>query len=605
MALISLQDVSIGFRGPALLDSVSCQIERGQRIGLLGRNGAGKTTFLRILCGEEQPDSGELQVAPGVSVSLLRQDVPRRLSGRVSDIVAQGWHARADAAADEYESDWRSGQQVKQILSRMDLDAEAQFELLSSGMKRRVLLAQTLVSEPDILLLDEPTNHLDIDAISWLENLLLRWQTTLVFVTHDRVFLRKMATRILEIDSGRLFDWSCDYGTFLQRKAAAVDAQQKQDALFDKRLAQEEAWIRQGIKARRTRNEGRVRALQRMRQARRERQDAPGKVSLRIDQGQRSGALVIEAKDVSFAFDDRTIVREFSTTIMRGDKVGVIGPNGAGKTTLLRILLGQLTPDQGQVRLGTNLQVAYFDQLREQLDDEKTVQENVGDGSDSIQVGGKAIHVIGYLQDFLFTPERARTQVRFLSGGERNRILLARLFAKPANMIVLDEPTNDLDTETLELLEERLVDYAGTLLLVSHDRAFLNNVVTSTIVFDGDTVQEFIGGYDDSLRQRSPQAVKTQAPSTQPTKSTSVRSRPAHQNRRLSYKERRELDGLPATIEQLEADIAQLHTLMADPTFYRQPSEKIATEQSRLNSLEEDLATAYSRWEQLEDRESL
>ena len=605
MALISIQDVSIRFRGPPLLDSVSCQIERGQRIGLLGRNGAGKTTFLRILCGEEQPDSGELQVAPGVSVSLLRQDVPRRLSGRVSDVVAQGWHARADAAADEYESDWRSGQQVKQILSRMDLDAEAQFELLSSGMKRRVLLAQTLVSEPDILLLDEPTNHLDIDAISWLENFLLRWQTTLVFVTHDRVFLRKMATRILEIDSGRLFDWSCDYGTFLQRKAAAVDAQQKQDALFDKRLAQEEAWIRQGIKARRTRNEGRVRALQRMRQARRERQDAPGKVSLRIDQGQRSGALVIEAKDVSFAFDDRTIVREFSATIMRGDKVGVIGPNGAGKTTLLRILLGQLTPDQGQVRLGTNLQVAYFDQLREQLDDEKTVQENVGDGSDSIQVGGKAIHVIGYLQDFLFTPERARTQVRFLSGGERNRILLARLFAKPANMIVLDEPTNDLDTETLELLEERLVDYAGTLLLVSHDRAFLNNVVTSTIVFDGDTVREFIGGYDDSLRQRSTQTVKTQAPSTQPTKSTSVRSRPARQNRRLSYKERRELDGLPATIEQLEADIAQLHTSMADPTFYRQPSEEIATEQSRLNSLEKELATAYSRWEQLEDRESL
>ena len=598
MALITVQELTIGFRGPPLLDRVDCQIEAGQRVGLLGRNGAGKTTLLRLLCGQEQPDRGEVRFTPGASVSLLPQDVPQHLSGRVFDIIARGLASTAEDAADE--SEWRSRQLVDQIVSRMELDGEASFEVLSSGMKRRVLLAQSLVSAPDLLLLDEPTNHLDIDAITWLEDFLLRWRGTLVFVTHDRMFLRKLAGRILEIDRGRLFDWSCDYDTFLQRKEASLDAEQKQNALFDKRLAQEEAWIRQGIKARRTRNEGRVRALERMRRERIERQTAPGKVNLRIEPGQRSGTRIAEVKKVSFAFDDRKIVHDFSTTIMRGDKVGIIGPNGVGKTTLLRILLGQLPPNQGQVRLGMNLQIAYFDQLREQLDDEQTVQENIGDGSDSIQIHGKSRHVIGYLQDFLFSPERARTPVRFLSGGERNRVLLARLFAKPANVIVLDEPTNDLDAETLELLEERLVEFEGTLLLVSHDREFLNNVVTSTIVFEGGGVKEYVGGYDDWLRQRPEPPSQTPIVASQRTKSQPAKPRPPDQKRRLSYNEQRELAALPETIEQLEAEIATRHQTLGDPSFYQSSSKQIAAERTRLKELEDDLADAYARWEELE-----
>ena len=386
----------------------------------------------------------------------------------------------------------------------MQLAAEARFETLSSGMKRRVLLARALVSDPDLLLLDEPTNHLDLAAIEWLEDFLLRWKTTLIFVTHDRMFLRKLATRILEIDRGRLFDWSCDYDTFLSRKEAALAAEETQNALFDKKLAEEEVWIRTGIKARRTRNEGRVRALEKLRRIRSDRREASGKVQLAIQEGERSGMLVAEVDSVSFAYGERSIVRDFSTSIMRGDKVGIIGPNGAGKTTLLRILLGQLQPQAGSVRLGTNLQVAYFDQLRQQLNDEASVQDNVADGYDTVQIGGCSRHVIGYLRDFLFSPERARMPVKFLSGGERNRLLLAKLFTKPANVIVLDEPTNDLDTETLELLEERLVEFAGTVLLVSHDRTFLNNVVTSTIVFEEGGVREYFGGYDDWLRQRKP-----------------------------------------------------------------------------------------------------
>ena len=600
MALITVDELSIGFRGPPLLDEVSCRIEPGQRIGLLGRNGAGKTTFMRILCGEEQPDSGQVRFAPGATVSLLRQEVPQQITGRIDDVVTQGIASTVDNASDEHEAQWRSEQQVKQILSRMELDAEARFEILSSGMKRRVLLARTLVSEPDILLLDEPTNHLDIEAINWLEDFLSRWPATLMFVTHDRMFLRRLATRIFEIDRGRLFDWSCDYDTFLKRKEAALDAEHKQNALFDKRLAEEEAWIRQGIKARRTRNEGRVRALKQMRRERSERQIAPGKVNLRIDQGQRSGALIAEAKNVSFSYDGRDIVRDFSTTIMRGDKVGIIGPNGIGKTTLLRIILGQLPPHDGNVRLGTNLQIAYFDQLREQLDDEQTVQENVGDGGTQIQIGGKSKHVIGYLQDFLFSPERARTQVKFLSGGERNRILLARLFAKPANVIVLDEPTNDLDAETLELLEERLMDFEGTVLVVSHDREFLNNVVTSTIVFEHGAVKEYVGGYDDWLRQRPEPPREPPAPKGQPSKPQSTKPRANDQKRRLSYSEQRELEALPAKIEEIETKIAALHETIADPNFYQQPSEQIASGLSHLKELENDLAAAYARWEELE-----
>ena len=493
MAIVTIKDLTIGFRGPLLLDAVSCQIEPGQRIGLLGRNGAGKTTFMRILRGDVEPDSGEIQLAPRTKVALLPQDVPQDIQGRIWEVVERGLSTFVAQQDDEENADWQKHQRVTQILARMNLDGEVPFEVLSAGMKRRVLLAQSLVSSPELLLLDEPTNHMDIAAITWLEDFLTRWNGTLVFVTHDRMFLRHVADRIVEIDRGRLFDWSCDYDTFLQRKEAFLNAEEKQNALFDKRLAQEEAWIRQGVEARRTRNEGRVRALIQMRRERSDRRSSHSKVSMRIDEGARSGHLVADVKHMTFAYGDRQIVRNFSTTIMRGDKVGLMGPNGAGKTTLLRLILGQLPPQHGHVRLGTNLQIAYFDQLREQLVDDLTVQDNVSDGSESIRVGRKSQHVIGYLQDFLFSPERSRTPVRFLSGGERNRVLLAKLFAKPANLIVLDEPTNDLDAETVELLEERLVEYQGTVLLISHDREFLNNVVTSTIVFEAGGSQRVRG----------------------------------------------------------------------------------------------------------------
>ena len=598
MALIQLSELSIGFRGPLLLDHVSCQIEAGGRIGLLGRNGSGKTTLMRIISGAIQPDSGQCIVAPRMKVSLLPQDVPDHLCGSSADVVKLGLppDERDEAHA------WQADRQVERLLSQMELDPTAEVETLSSGMKRRVLLAQTLVAEPEMLLLDEPTNHLDIDAIAWLEDFLLRWPATLMFVTHDRAFLRNLATRILEIDRGRLFDWSCDYDTFLARKEAALVAEEKQNAQFDKKLAQEEAWIRQGIKARRTRNEGRVRALKKMREQRSERRDKVGTARLQIQEGNRSGMLVAEVSDISFAYAnedvERPIVGDFSASVMRGDKIGIIGPNGAGKTTLLKLLLGQLPPQTGKVRLGTNLKLAYFDQLRAQLDDQATVQDNIGEGSDTIEINGQRKHVIGYLQDFLFTPERARTQVRFLSGGERNRVLLAKLFAKPANVIVLDEPTNDLDTETLELLEERLVEFAGTILMVSHDRAFLNNVVTSTIVFEPTGVREYVGGYDDWLRQRAAPVANAQA--SEPVKKSAVKEKSTPERRRLGYKDKRELEQLPAKIEQLEADAAELHEIMADGDFYKQPSEEIATRQAELKEIERQLAEAYARWEELE-----
>jgi ABC transport system ATP-binding/permease protein len=600
MSLITVRELRIGFRGPLLLDGVSCQIEPGQRIGLLGRNGAGKTTFLRILSGEVEPDGGQISFAPGTTVSLLPQDVPQDLTGTIHEVVAQG----LPAAADDHDTAWKSQQQLKRILTEMQLEGEARFESLSSGMKRRVLLARALVADPDLLLLDEPTNHLDLAAIEWLEEFLARWKATLVFVTHDRMFLRKLATRILEIDRGRLFDWSCDYDTFLNRKEAALAAEETQNALFDKKLAEEEVWIRTGIKARRTRNEGRVRALEKLRRIRSDRRESSGKVQLAIQESERSGMLVAEVDSVSFAYGERPIVRDFSTSIMRGDKVGIIGPNGAGKTTLLRILLGQLEPQEGSVRLGTNLQVAYFDQLRQQLDDEASVQDNVADGYDTVQVGGGSRHVIGYLRDFLFSPERARLPAKFLSGGERNRVLLAKLFAKPANVIVLDEPTNDLDSETLELLEERLVEFAGTVLLVSHDRTFLNNVVTSTIVFEPGGAREYFGGYDDWLRQRKPASEPVTLTRRVSEGEASTRQDVQPAKRRLSFKERQEFEGLPDAIEKYDAEIAALHREMADPQFYQQPGAKIAAKQARLKALDESLAAAYERWAMLDDLRS-
>jgi ATP-binding cassette subfamily F protein uup len=598
MPLVTISDLTIGFRGPALLDGVNCLIEPEQRIGLLGRNGAGKTTFMRLLQGALTPDHGQIAMAPGARVALLPQDVPRDLTGTIHEVVSHG----LDAVPEFAEAPWRAEQQVDQILSRMGLSPTAPVQSLSSGMIRRVLLARVLVSDPQLLLLDEPTNHLDIDSIRWLEEFLLKWRGAFLFVTHDRMFLRNLATRILEIDRGQLFDWSCDYDTFLRRKEAAIAAQEKQDALFDKKLAEEERWIRQGIKARRTRNEGRVRALEDMRRERVARRDAPGKVRLQIQEAARSGNLVADVEDISFKYDGEYLFKDFSTNILRGDKVGILGPNGAGKTTLLKTLLGQLAPMSGRIRLGSNLKIAYFDQLRAQLNENQTVAENVGDGYESIEINGNKQHILGYLQNFLFTPERARTEIRFLSGGERNRILLAKLFAKPANVIVLDEPTNDLDAETLDLLEERLMEFSGTVLIVSHDREFINHVVTSTIVFENGNIREYVGGYDDWLRQRPVESPKPVAKKEAPPRAVASGSSTttASPSRKLSYNEKRELELLPAKIEQLDASIAELHDRMASADFYQQPGDIIAREQNRLANLEADLATSYARWEELE-----
>jgi ATP-binding cassette subfamily F protein uup len=579
---------------------VSCRIEAGERIGLLGRNGSGKTTLMRLVAGDEQPDHGAVELFPGTLVALLPQDVPPEITGSTHAVVAAGIPPHGH----DGESEWEEARRIDRQLAEMQLDPDAEFSRLSTGMKRRVLLARALVGRPDVLLLDEPTNHLDISSIEWLEGFLARQQHTLLFVTHDRQFLTNLAQRILEIDRGKLFDWVCDYPTFLVRKEESLAAEEKQNALFDKKLAQEEAWIRQGIKARRTRNEGRVRALKELRQVRQKRRDVVGNVKLAIDEGERSGVLVLKAEEAAFGYDGNPVVSGVTTTIMRGDKVGVIGPNGSGKSTLLRGLLGSLAPLSGTVRQGTNLQVAYFDQTRAQLDPEDTAENNVGQGKSTITIAGRSRHIIGYLGDFLFSPEEARSPIRFFSGGQRNRLLLAKLFASPANLLVLDEPTNDLDSETLELLEDRLVAYEGTVLLVSHDRAFLNNVVTSTLVFEGDQLREYVGGYDDWVRQRG-----TAAPQSPPTKdssggktsssSTAVQASTT-KTKKLSYKDRRELEQLPAQIEELESRQAAIHAEFAAAGFFKQPGEQIAARQAELQAVLERLAAAYARWEQLE-----
>ena len=595
MPLVAIKNLSIGFRGPLLLDNVSTTINQRERIGLLGRNGAGKTTLLKMIAGEVEPDRGEILLESGRQVSRLQQDVPQDIELSSSEVVASGLTPSQKT---------RGGNQadpVQRIMSQMSLDPGLKFAQLSSGMKRRILLAKALVSQPDLLLLDEPTNHLDIESIGWLEQFLVKFDAALVFITHDRMFLRRIANRILEIDRGRLFDWTCDYDKFLIRKADALAAEEKENALFDKKLAQEEVWIRQGIKARRTRNEGRVRALQKMREERRARREETGSSNLQISVGQKSGQLVAELKDISFQYSPHvTIVDRFSTTIMRGDKVGIIGPNGVGKSTLLKLLLGKLQPTHGEVRLGTNLQIAYFDQLRQQLSAEETVEQSVSDGSDSVIINGVKKHIYGYLQDFLFSPERARTKIKFLSGGERNRILLAKLFAKPANLIVLDEPTNDLDAETLELLEARLVSFPGTVLLVSHDREFLNNVVGSSIVFHNGTIKEYDGGYDDWIRQR--ETVKQSAVESDRKKAShSRKTKPKSDSpRKLTFAEKKELENLPDRIEELESEISAIHSAMADPTYYQRPADELAQKNSKLKSMETELASAYQRWEELE-----
>ena len=592
MALVHLDDLTIAFNGPPLLDGVTRQIEAGQRIGLLGRNGCGKSTLLKMIDGQERPDRGRCVVSPGTRVAYVPQEVPQDVDGVAFAVVRQSLAAQV---ASHDIDDWDADQRAERILERMGIDPEATVSTLSAGFRRRTYLARAIVGEPQLLLLDEPTNHLDLAAIEWLEGFLSAWQGTLVFVTHDRTFLRKQATRIWEIDRGKLFDWSCDYDTFLARKVAALAAEEKQQALFDKRLAEQEVWIRQGIKARRTRNEGRVRALESMRVERSQRREQVGRARLVIQEAARSGTLVCAVEKISFHYGTQPILNDFSTTILRGDKVGILGPNGVGKTTLLRLLLGQLTPQSGTVKLGTQLAVAYFDQLRGQLDGEKTIVENIAGGNDVVTIDGKSRHIIGYLQDFLFSPDRARTAVRFLSGGERHRVLLAKLFTQPANVIVLDEPTNDLDAETLELLEQRLVEFSGTILVVSHDREFLNNVVTSVIAYESDGVREYVGGYDDWVRQRGVKTIAAEgtqrAASNEPSRSAT---------KRLSYKDQRDLELLPATIETLETEIAALQERIAAPDFYKQPAATIAATHKRGKELASQLAATFQRWSELE-----
>ena len=597
MALLSLRDVSFSWSRELLLDGIDLEVDPGQRIGLLGRNGAGKSTLMKLMAGELEPDHGEILRAGGLQVARLEQEVPEGHKQSVFDTVAEGSHTHR-----AHGEEWKIEQDVERILSRMGLDGDVSFATLSSGMKRRTLLARSLVDRPGVLLLDEPTNHLDIESITWLEGFLKSYEGTLVFVTHDRVFLQALSTRILEVDRGRIFDWACDYETFLRRKAAELESEEKQNKLFDKKLAQEEVWIRQGIKARRTRNEGRVRALKSLREERSARRDLQGNVKMQAQEAQRSGRLVIEAKDVSFAYDQEPIVADLSLMIARGEKIGIIGPNGAGKSTLLKLLLGELKPSQGSIRHGTQLEVLYFDQLRQQLDEEKTVIDNVGEGQENLEINGKSKHIYGYLQEFLFTPERSRQQVKFLSGGERNRLLLARLLKRPSNVLVLDEPTNDLDSETLDLLEELVDSYAGTLLLVSHDRAFLNNVVTSTLVFEsGGQVKQYDGGYDDYLRQKQAQG-EVSPPVANPSKIVQPKKPAAAKDDRLSYKEKRDLDALPKQIETLEADREESHAAMADPEFFKLPGDEIVQAKSRLEAIESTLQENYARWEALEAR---
>ncbi len=595
MSLVSLRNIQLAFGGLQLFDDVSLQIEAGERICLLGRNGTGKSTLLKMVSREQSADDGEVQFRQGLKIGHLPQEVPLALDGSVFSVVAGGL-SETESGVDGVEV----RQKVETVASRLGLDGSVDFLTLSGGMKRRVLLARALVIEPDILALDEPTNHLDTDAIAWLEEFLLRHGGTLFFVSHDRVFLQKIATRIVELDRGRLTSWPGDYQTYLAGKSKALEDEAKTRSEFDKKLAREESWIRRGIKARRTRNEGRVRALLKMREQKRARLEVIGRAEMTLQEAERSGKLVIEAKNVSFGYDEKAIVCDFSTGIMRGDKVGIMGPNGVGKTTLLKLLLGQKPPDAGKLRFGVRLQVAYLDQLRETLDDDKSLVETLVGRGDTVTVQGKKKHIIGYLQDFLFPPEVARSPVGTLSGGERNRLLLAQLFTKPSNVLVMDEPTNDLDIVTLELLEDRLMDYAGTVLLVSHDRAFLNNVVTSTLVFEeAGTVGEYAGGYDDWLVQRSRTGgIKEEKREAKPKPVRKKKSASA----KLSYHEKRELEALPEQIQALEDELEQLRRKMSDPEFYKGDKDDIKAAVSRMEAIEPELKAAYGCWEDLEGR---
>ncbi len=628
MALISLRDVSWGLGDAPLIEKASFQIEPGERICLLGRNGVGKSTLLNILNGSVTPDEGDIWRQQGVTVAVLEQEVPAAENGPVFEVVARGLGELGRALAEHHQlaalpedalttkrsekmallqrqleahEGWDLSRKVDEALSRVGLDPELEFGSLSAGMKRRALFCRAMARQPDLLLLDEPTNHLDIETILWMEDYIQRHVKTLLFVSHDRAFVRRIANRVMELDRGRLTRYDCTFGDYLKRRQADEQSEAKQARRFDKKLSQEEAWIRQGIKARRTRNQGRVRALKKMRQAYRERRRAVGNTTLRLQDAERSGKMVIRADDVHYAYDDTPYIKDFSTFIMRGDKIGLIGPNGVGKSTLLKILLKEVAPDHGRIRHGTKVQVAYFDQLRDQLEEEKTVAENIGQGNDFIIFNGAKRHVISYLQDFLFPPERCRTPVHILSGGEKNRLLLAKLFSNPANVLVMDEPTNDLDVETLELLEELLFDYTGTLLLVSHDRAFLNNVVTSTLAFEGNgIIQEYPGGYDDWLDQRPrPEAAAEEATVEEKSKPKKTKPKTA---KKISYNEQRELEALPQRIEALESEQQALFSTVSDPAFYKRDKSDITDIQNRLSEVEAEIAHAYERWEVLDKR---
>lgn len=612
MALIDLQDLTLSLGGPLILDGINLRITEGERISLVGRNGTGKSTLLRVLAGTVKVDSGKIVTPRGLRIGLLPQEVPQDLKGTVQDIVNKGFQ---DSVISE--PDWERAHIVAQVLTRGGLSGDDPFEDLSLGNKRRVLLARAMVIEPDVLLLDEPTNHLDIDAIAWLEEELLRFTGTLIFVTHDRAFLRALATRIIELDRGQLRDWTCDYPTFLKRRDEALRIEHEQRAEFDRKLAREEVWVRQGVRDRRTRNEGRVRELKKLRAERADRREQSGAAKLQLQDVQRSGKLVARIRNLQFGWGDKIMVRDFSTLIQRGDRIGILGPNGSGKTTLLRLILGELVPSGGSVELGTNLAVAYFDQQRDQLDENKTVLENITGGHDTVFFGGRSIHSVTYLKNFLFSPDRARSPITHLSGGERNRLLLARLFTRPANLLVLDEPTNDLDLETVELLEELVADFDGTLLLVSHDREFLDNVTTSTLVLEGQgRIVETVGGYGDwerVSRRRTKEGRKSARKTASAKGQKSPASGPADPGtlrtgsgtggkQRLNWKESRELEALPVQIEALEAQQSQIHEQLADPAIYQSGGGEIATLQEHLSLITDDLTTAYDRWGDLSER---
>ncbi|MBI5423668.1 MAG: ATP-binding cassette domain-containing protein [Opitutae bacterium] len=605
-ALLNLLDVSLAFGGPAILDHINFQIEAGERVCLVGRNGAGKSTLMKVIMGEMKPDTGDVFRPQGSLYARLTQEVPTDVAGNVHDIVASGLRPNDD----HHEEDWQRDVRVEDLINHVGVPPTQEFSALSGGLKRRVLLARALAGQPDLLLLDEPTNHLDLESILWLEELLLETKPTLFFVTHDRAFLRKIATRIVELDRGRLAGWACDYDTYLVRKQQVLEEEEKQRAAFDKKLAQEEEWIRRGVKAQRSRATARINALKQMRAEARARRERVGSATLKLAEAERSGQKVVEAENVTYTWaGGKTVLRDFSITINRGEKIGILGPNGAGKTTLIKLLLGQLQPTSGVIKHGTNLEVVYFDQLRAQIDDNKTVADNIANGNPTVTIEGRTRNVISYLQDFLFEPTRARTPARVLSGGERNRLLLAKLFTQPANVLVLDEPTNDLDAETLDLLEDLLVEFAGTLLLVSHDRAFLDEVVTSTLVFEGEgKVGDYVGGYSDWQAELKKQATRKSVAGVgdpgqrQVKESGSATPATASPAKKLSNKERAELDALPARIEALEKEQADLTAKLGDANFYKTGGAKFAEVKARLETVEREHAAAFARWEELEAR---